>query len=106
MCSSDLDADLYQYTGFYLQKAATFSRFPATTGRELQPPKLVYQPLLEGSYNPLIKTLASTSILKASTLRTTADHVSSIFILDKTASTQLFININNHKIYPILQSKR
>ena len=31
-------ADLYQYAGFYLQKAATFSHFPATTRRELQPP--------------------------------------------------------------------
>ena len=56
-------------------KAATFSCSPATTERELQPPDLVYQlllegsydpllvvyqPLLEGSYNPLIKILAST----------------------------------------------
>ena len=33
-----IGADLYQYASFYLQKAATFSRVPATTGRELQPP--------------------------------------------------------------------
>jgi hypothetical protein len=31
-------ADSYQYAGTHLQKATTFSRFPAPTGRELQPP--------------------------------------------------------------------
>ena len=44
------DADSYQHAGTHLQKAATFSCSPATTGRELQPPDLVYQPLLEGRY--------------------------------------------------------
>ena len=29
------------------------TRLPASPGRELRPPDLVYQPLLEGSYNPL-----------------------------------------------------
>ena len=29
------------------------TRLPAFPGRELRPPDLVYQPLLEGSYNPL-----------------------------------------------------
>jgi len=47
-------ADSYQHAGTHLQKAATFSRSLATTGRELQPPDLVYQPLLEGSYYPLL----------------------------------------------------
>ena len=28
--------------------------FTASPGRELQPPVLVYQPLLEGSYDPLL----------------------------------------------------
>jgi len=31
-------AVLYHYAGFYLQKATTFSRSPASLGRELQPP--------------------------------------------------------------------
>ena len=46
--------DSYQHAGTHVQKAATFSRSPATTGLELQPPDLVYQPLLEGSYYPLL----------------------------------------------------
>ena len=54
------DANSYQYAGIYLQKAATFSHSLAATGRELQPPDLVYQPLLEGSFNPLLKSPAST----------------------------------------------
>ena len=98
----------------------------ASICRRLQP-SLVYQLLLEGSSNPLSSRLpatprrelqppehntsfywqeASTSILKASTLGSTADHVSSIFILDQIASTQLFININKHKFYPINQSEQ
>ena len=46
-------ADSYQHAGTHLQKATTFSRLPASPGRELRPPALIYQPLLEGSYNPL-----------------------------------------------------
>ena len=46
-------ADSYQHAGTHLQKATTFSHLPASPGRELQPPTLVCQPLLEGSYNPL-----------------------------------------------------
>ena len=38
-------AVLYQYTGFYLQKATTFSCSPNSPGRELQPPQLLYQPI-------------------------------------------------------------
>ena len=30
------------------------TRLPASPGRELRPPALVYQPHLEGSYDPLI----------------------------------------------------
>ena len=53
---------LYQHAGTHLRsftnlfwKGATTpqSRLPASPGRELRPPALVYQPLLEGSYNPL-----------------------------------------------------
>ena len=46
-------ADSYQHAGTHLQKATTLSRLPASPGRELQPPALVYQLPLEGSYNPL-----------------------------------------------------
>ena len=89
-------ADSYQHVGTHLQKATTFSRLPATPGRELQPPAPVYQPLLKGSYYPLLSFSsyhwkgATTPLLKASTLSTTADHVSPIFKLDQTASTQPF----------------
>ena len=38
-----IGAVLYQYTCFYLQKATTFSRSPASPRRELQPPQLLYQ---------------------------------------------------------------
>ena len=94
----------------------------APTCRRLQP-SFIYQPLLEGSYNPLHSFTslswkgattpctplpaspgrellppdnfywqkASTFILKASTLRSTANHISSIFKLDQTAPTQPFI---------------
>ena len=88
--------DSYQYAGTHLQKATTFSCLPASPGRELQPPALVYQPLLEGSYYPLLSFTnyhwkgATTPSLKASTLSTTVDHVSSIFKLDQTSSTQPF----------------
>ena len=37
--------DSYQYTSTHLQKAITFSHSPASTGRELEPPQLLYQPL-------------------------------------------------------------
>ena len=65
------------------------SCLPASLGRELLPPTLIYQPLLEGSYYPLLSFTsyhwkgATTPSLKASTLSTTVDHVSSIFILDQ-----------------------
>ena len=52
-------ADSYQHAGTHLQKATTFSRLLAFPGREQQPPALVYQPLLEGSYYPLILTPSS-----------------------------------------------
>ena len=51
-------------------------------------PWLVYQPLLEGSYDPPISFTsltwkgATTPWLKATTLSTSMDHVSSIFTLD------------------------
>ena len=88
--------DSYQHASTHLQKATTLSHLLASPGRELQPPALVYQPLLEGSYYPLLLFTsyhwkgATTPLLKASTLSTTADHVSSILKLDQTASTQPF----------------
>ena len=75
-------------------EGTTFSRLPSSPGRELQPPALVYQPLLEGSHYPLHSFTnyhwkgATTPSLKASTFNTSADHVSSIFILDPKASIQ------------------
>ena len=49
--------NLLLFSSCYWKGAPTpWSRLPATTGRELQPPYLVYQPLLEGSSNPLIRT--------------------------------------------------
>ena len=54
------------------------TRLPASPGRELLPLHNFYW------------QKASTFILKASTLRSIADHVSSIFKLDQTAPTQPF----------------
>ena len=46
--------NLLSFTSLSWKGATTpCSRLPASSGRELRPPKLVYQPLLEGSYNPL-----------------------------------------------------
>ena len=62
----------------------TYTSMQAPTYRKLQP-SLVYQPLLEGSYNPLLSFTsyhwkgATTPSLKVSTLRSIADHVSSTF---------------------------
>ena len=101
-------ADSYQHAGTHLQKATTFSRLPASPGRELQPPALVYQPLLEGSYYPLLSFTsyhwkgATTPSLKASTLSTTMDHVSSIFILEPLHTFKL--NIHQTKTYNPINS--
>jgi hypothetical protein len=57
----------------------------ASTCRRLQP-SLVYQPFLEGSFNPLKIAPVSTGRLllqKGLTLILTADHVSLIFTLDQ-----------------------
>ena len=70
----------------------TYTSTQAPTCRRLQP-SLICQPLLEGSYYPLLSFTsyhwkgATTPSLKALTLSTTADHVSSIFILDPLVST-------------------
>ena len=75
----------------------TYTSMQAPTCRRLQP-SLVYQCLLEGSYYPLLSFTsyhwkgATTPFLKASTLSTTADHVSSTFICDiPCRSPDLFI---------------
>ena len=58
MCWRRLD----QHAGTHLRSFTSLSwkgvttpcsRLPASPGRELRPPDLVYQPHLEGSYNPL-----------------------------------------------------
>ena len=46
--------NLLSFTSLSWKGATTpYSRLPASPGRELRPPELIYQPLLEGSYNPL-----------------------------------------------------
>jgi hypothetical protein len=67
----------------------THTSTQASTCRRLQP-SLVYQPFLEGSFNPLKIAPVSTGrmlLLKGLTLRLTADRVSSIFTLDQAVST-------------------
>ena len=70
-----------------------YSHLPASPRREPLPPTLVYHLPLEGSHYPLHSFTsyhwkgATTPSLKASTFSTIADHVSSIFILDPTASS-------------------
>lgn len=44
----------YQHVGTQLKKATTFSRSLTPTGREIQPPDLVYRHPLKGSSYPLI----------------------------------------------------
>ena len=90
--------NLLLFSSYYWKGAPTpCSHLPATPGRDLLPLDLIYQPLLEGSYYPLISFTsyhwkgATTPLLKASTLSTTPDHVSSIFTLDPNSfnTTQL-----------------
>jgi hypothetical protein len=67
----------------------THTSTQASTCRRLQP-SLVYQPFLEGSFNPQKIAPVSTGrmlLLRALTLRFTADRVSSIFTLDQAVST-------------------
>ena len=46
--------NLLSFTSLSWKGATTpCTRLPASLGRELRPPALIYQPLLEGSYNPL-----------------------------------------------------
>ena len=107
-------AESYQHAGTHLRsftslswKGATTpcSCLPASPGRELWPPTLVYQPHLEGSYNPLLSFTsltwkgATTPWLKATTLSTTMDHVSSIFILDPIDSIDHNLQATFHHIF-------
>ena len=84
MCWRRLD----QHAGTHLRSFTSLSWKGATT------PWLVYQPLLEGSYDPPISFTsltwkgATTPWLKATTFSTTLDHVSSIFTLDPTTSIE------------------
>ena len=74
----------------------------ASACRRLQP-SLVYQPFLEGSFNPLKIVPVSTGrllLLKGLTLILTADHVSLIFTLDQADSSSVY---NSNKYY--LKSK-
>ena len=76
----------------------TYTSTQAPTCRRLQP-SLIYQPLLEQSYYPLLSFTsyhwkgATTPSLKASTLSTTADHVSLIFILDPPVSKRHTLSV-------------
>jgi hypothetical protein len=67
----------------------THTSTQASTCRRLQP-SLVYQPFLEGSFNPLKIAPVSTGrllLLKGLTLILTTDHVSLIFTLDQAVSS-------------------
>ena len=84
---------IIQKTPYNFMLAQTYTSMQAPTCRRLQP-SFVYQPFLEGSYNPMFSFSsyhwkgATTPSLKASTLSTTADHLSSIFTPDPPVSTQ------------------
>ena len=74
--------NLLSFTSLSWKGATTpCSHLPASLGRELLPPDIS---------TSLYWQKASTIRLKVSTLRSTADHVSSIFKLDQRASTQTF----------------
>ena len=94
MCWRRLD----QHAGTHLCSFTSLSWKGATT------PWLVYQPFLEGSYDPLILFTslswkgATTPWLKATTLSTTLDHVSSIFTLDPTTSIEHNLQATIHHI--------
>ena len=72
--------NLLSFTSLSWKGATTpCSRLPASPGRELLPPDIS---------TSLYWKKDSTFILNSSTLRSTADHISSIFILDPTAFIQ------------------
>ena len=74
--------NLLSFTSLYWEGVTNpCSRLPVSPGRELLPPDI---------NTSLSWKKASTFRLKASTLRSTTDHVSSIFKLDQKASTQPF----------------
>ena len=95
MCWRRLD----QHAGTHLRSFTSLSWKGAPT------PWLVYQPLLEGSYDPPISFTsltwkgATTPWLKATTLSTTLDHVSSIFTLDPTTSIEQHLQATFHHIF-------
>ena len=106
-------------TSYNFMLVQTHTSMQAPTCRRLQP-SLIYQPFLEGSYNPLFSFTnyhwkgATNLSLKASTLRSTADHVSSTFTQHTLQATR-FIHflqrciLNSAIYYPfhidILQSE-
>ena len=71
-------------------QAPTCARLPASPGRELQPPD---------SFTSLSWKGATTPWLKATTLRTNLDHVSSIFTLDPTTSIEQHLQATFHHIF-------
>ena len=71
-------------------QAPTCARLPASPGRELQPPD---------SFTSLSWKGATTPWLKATTLSTTLDHVSSIFTLDPTTSIEHNLQATFHHIF-------
>ena len=68
-------------------------------------PALVYEPLLEGSYDPLLSFTsltwkgATTPWLKATTLSTSMDHVSLIFTLDPKLPLEHNLQVTFHHIF-------
>jgi hypothetical protein len=76
----------------------THTSTQASTCRRLQP-SLVYQPFLEGSFNPLKIVPVSAGrlqLLKGLTLILTADHVSLIFTLDHAVSSSGYDSNRNY----------
>jgi hypothetical protein len=76
----------------------THTSTQASTCRRLQP-SLVYQPFLEGSFNPLKIAPVSTGrllLLKGLTLILTVDHVSLIFTLDQAVSSSGYDSNRNY----------
>ena len=97
---------LLSFTNLSWKGATTpCSRLLASPRREHWPLALVYQPLLEGSYDPLLSFTsltwkgATTPLLKATTLSTSMDHVSSIFTWDPTLPLEHNLQATLHHIF-------
>jgi hypothetical protein len=84
-----LSSIIIKKTFYNIVLVQTHTSTQASTYRRRQP-SLVYQPFLEGSFNPLNIAPVSTGrmlLLKGLTLRLTADRISLIFTMDQAVST-------------------